>query len=160
MLGLMNTIVPHLEGDVGVVGGDNIPDKGHGAVADLHDDAVEAGHCHRDVQQVQDERLVGTEDVAGADLVEQGVSDLPGGAGHQHADGFLGHGEFGVGAAKTYTLHSKAAVTLNYTGCHPELPRQWRQTNAVNPATMPDLNCPMQCRVSIDWVGLQRSYFL
>ena len=52
-----------LEGDGGVVGGDDAADERHGAVVQLHDDAVEHAHRGGDVQQVEDDGLVLAEDI-------------------------------------------------------------------------------------------------
>jgi hypothetical protein len=46
----------------------------------------------RHLQQLQDHGLVLAQHLAGGDAEQQGVTDLAGGAGDGHADGFLAHG--------------------------------------------------------------------
>jgi hypothetical protein len=51
-----------------------------GAVGQFHDDALQNAHHWGNVQQVENERLVGSEDVAFGDHVQEGVGDLAGGS--------------------------------------------------------------------------------
>ena len=51
--------------------------------------AFSIGH----LEQLQDDRLVLAEHLAGGDAEEQGVADLAGGAGDRDADGGLAHGD-------------------------------------------------------------------
>ena len=44
------------------------PDKGQGAVLELHNDSSKSAHGHRDVEQVEDKWLVLSKDIAGSHL--------------------------------------------------------------------------------------------
>ena len=70
-------------------GGHHALEEREGAVLELHDDAAERGQGRLDLDQVEDDRLVGAEHRARGDAEEQGVADLAGGAGHGHAKGGL-----------------------------------------------------------------------
>src|SRR5437899_105888 len=59
------------------------------AVVELHDDAPQRVHGGRDLQPMQDHRLVGTEHGAARDAEHQRVADLDGRAGDRDADGGL-----------------------------------------------------------------------
>ena len=86
------------QGDVGVLErGLRVAGAGHageqrkGAVLELHHDALERGLrlVDRQLEQLQDDRLVGAEHLAVGDAEQQAVADLAGGAGHRDADGFF-----------------------------------------------------------------------
>ena len=47
------------------------------------------GLLDRDLEQLQDDRLVGAEHLAGGDAEQEGVADLAGGAGDRDAEGAL-----------------------------------------------------------------------
>ena len=61
-----------------------------GAVVDLHDHAVEHLQRRLDLEQAQDDGLVGAEQLARGDAEEERVADLAGGAGDGDVDGGLG----------------------------------------------------------------------
>ena len=44
------------------------PDKGQGAVLELHNNSSESTHGHRDVEQVEDKWLVLSKDISGSHL--------------------------------------------------------------------------------------------
>ena len=62
------------------------------AVLELHDHAVERLHRRLDLEQAQHDRLVGAEQLAGGDPVDERVADLAGRAGDGDVDGWLRHG--------------------------------------------------------------------
>ena len=86
-------VVHVLEGNVGVVRGNQALNKRERAVLELHDNAAQRVHRRRDLQQLQDHGLVFPEHLTGCDAKQQGVSDLAGGSGDGDAHGFL-HGGF------------------------------------------------------------------
>jgi hypothetical protein len=64
----------------------------------------------RHFQQLQDDRLVLAKHLAGGDAEQQGITDLAGGTGDGHADGFLAHGrllnsrgQWGLGQTRNST---------------------------------------------------------
>ena len=76
----------HLECLHGIGRGDDLLDEGEGAVVQLHEEASENPHRRRDVEQLQDHRLVRPEDGSGSDHVDEAVADLAGGSGDHDAD--------------------------------------------------------------------------
>jgi len=72
---------------LGVVGHLDAGEQGEGAVVELHGHALDGLHGIRDLEQGEDDGLVGAEHVAGGDAKEQRVADLAGGAGDGDADG-------------------------------------------------------------------------
>jgi hypothetical protein len=48
--------------------GDDLLDEGEGAVVELHEEAAEDAHGRRDVEQLEDERLLIAENGTGSDL--------------------------------------------------------------------------------------------
>ena len=88
------TPVGVIEADGGVRGLDDALEQREGAVIELHCDALEGleGLLDGRLDQLEDDRLVGSEHRAGCDAEEEGVTDLAGGAGDCYADGSL-HGE-------------------------------------------------------------------
>ena len=68
--------------------------KGKGTVFQFHGDAIEGSHglLHRDLEHLQDHRLVRAEHLAAGDSRQEGVADLAGSAGDGYANGGLGHG--------------------------------------------------------------------
>src|SRR5690554_2441818 len=80
-----------LEGDVGIVGGDDVLHQRKGAVVQLHHHTLEGFHGRGDLEQLQDDRLVLAQHVAGGDAEGEGVADLAGSAGDGNTDGLF-HG--------------------------------------------------------------------
>ena len=73
----------------GVGGGDDVGQEREGAVVELHDDALEGLHRGLDLEQAEDDRLVGAEHRPAADPEEERVADLAGGAGHGDVEGLV-----------------------------------------------------------------------
>ena len=67
--------------------GDDALEQREGAIVEFHDDAAERGQGGLDLDEMEDDRLVGAEHRAGGDAEEQGIADLAGGAGDGHAKG-------------------------------------------------------------------------
>ena len=57
------------------------------AVVELHGHALEGTQRGLDLEQLEDDGLVGPEHAAGGDAKQQAVADLAGGAGNGHANG-------------------------------------------------------------------------
>jgi len=76
-----------VERDVGAVGGGDAGEQRERAVVELHDDALERAHRRRDLEELQVDRLVGTEQRAAGDAEEERVADLAGSAGDGDGDG-------------------------------------------------------------------------
>ena len=68
------------EGDVGVVAAHDSGEQREGAIVQLHGDALERAQGGRDLEQLQDHRLVGTEQLPAGDAWEEAVADLAGSA--------------------------------------------------------------------------------
>ena len=77
------------ERDVGVVGADHVDEQRERAVVELHLHAVERAEGRRDLEQVQVDRLVGTEHLARGHSEGKRVADLARGAGDGDVDGGL-----------------------------------------------------------------------
>ncbi len=54
---------------------------GRGAVFQFHDDPLQSGQRLRDVNKIEDDRLIGTEQLTGGDAEQNGIADGPRGAG-------------------------------------------------------------------------------
>jgi hypothetical protein len=78
-----------LERDPRVVGRDDLVERRERAVVELHDHALQRAERRRDFQQVQVDRLIGAEHLAGRDTEGEGITDLAGGAGDRNVDGTL-----------------------------------------------------------------------
>ena len=78
-----------LERDFGIVGADHAGQQRERAVLQLHHHALERGLglVHRQLEHLQDDRLVLAEHFAGGDAEQQGVTDLAGGAGDGDTNG-------------------------------------------------------------------------
>ena len=76
------------------------------AVVELHGDALQRllDLVDRDLQQLQDDRLVLAERLAGGDAREDAVADLPGGAGDGDSEGGGAH-------AVTFSFSMMASAT-------------------------------------------------
>ena len=83
-------VLDAFEGFLGVRGADDALHQRESAVVDLHDRALELFKGIRNVQQLQDHRLILAEHVARGDAEDKRIRDLAGGAGNRNADG-LGH---------------------------------------------------------------------
>ncbi len=70
---------------------DDAVEQREGAVAELHRDPLERRQRRRNLDEVQDDRLVRSEEIAGGDAEEDGVADISGGAGDRDMLGFF-HG--------------------------------------------------------------------
>jgi hypothetical protein len=73
-------------------------EKGEGAILELHHDALERGLglVHRQLEQLEDHRLVPSQHLARSDAEQEAVADLASGAGDGDADGWF-HRELLVG---------------------------------------------------------------
>lgn len=87
--------ISHLKSDRGISGGHDSDQQGKGTVVQLHDHAIQDAHALGNVQQVQDDLLVGAQHIALGHHVQQRVGDLPGSAGDNDTD-WLGLGERGM----------------------------------------------------------------
>ena len=76
------------EGGLGVGRQSHILHQREGAVLELHGHAFQRlqGALGGDLEQLQDQRLVLAEHLAGSDAEEEGVADVAGRTGHRHAD--------------------------------------------------------------------------
>ena len=85
------------ERDFGVSSAGHARKKRKRAILDLHHDALECrlGLVDRQFQQLQRKRLVAPEHFAVGDAEQKAVTDLTGGAGHRHANGFFHRGLLG-----------------------------------------------------------------
>ena len=75
------------EGDARVVGSDDLLQHGKHAVFQFHRHPAQYLLCRRDIQQLQDDRLLATQHVAIGDAKQHVVSDLSCSAGHGNAYG-------------------------------------------------------------------------
>ena len=82
------------EGDVGVVAAHDAGEQRERAIVQLHGDALERAERGRDLEQLQDHRLVGTEELTAGDAWEEAIADLAGCTG----DGDTNWGRHGSGA--------------------------------------------------------------
>ncbi|MNT08684.1 hypothetical protein D3C72_1434330 [compost metagenome] len=84
-----------LEGHFGVIGTDHAGQQRERAVFQFHHHALQGGLglVDRQLQQLQDDRLVLAQHFAGGDAEQQGVADLAGGAGHGNTNRCF-HGDF------------------------------------------------------------------
>jgi hypothetical protein len=71
---------------------DDLVERGERAVVELHHHALQRRQRRRDLEQMQIDRLIGAEHLAGSDTEGEGVTDLAGSAGDRDVDGTL-HGE-------------------------------------------------------------------
>ena len=70
------------KGYVRLIGQDGLCEKGKGAVVQLHGHAFERAHRRRDLQQLQDDRLIRAEQIAISDAKDEGIADITGRAGY------------------------------------------------------------------------------
>jgi hypothetical protein len=84
------TPVSVLEAFVEVAGGDDVGEQREGTVLKFHHDAGEGVEAGSDFNQIECDRLVGTEHGAGSEAEDGGVTDVAGGAGDRDANGGLG----------------------------------------------------------------------
>ena len=82
-------VVDVLEGDVGLVRDDDAVQRLERAVVELHRDAVQRAERRRDLEQLQDDRLICSEQLPRRDAKCQLVSDLTCGARDCDANGRL-----------------------------------------------------------------------
>ena len=75
-----------VERHVRVVAEHHRVDEGERTVVDLHRHALEGAHGGRDLEQLQDHRLVGAEQLAAGNAEDEGVADLACGAGDGDSD--------------------------------------------------------------------------
>src|SRR5690606_21482582 len=66
---------------------DDPSQRAEGAVLQLHVHAVERAHRLRQLDQMQDHRAIRAEHLAGGETKDEGIADLPGGAGDGDANG-------------------------------------------------------------------------
>ena len=88
-------VVDVLERDVGLVGADDAVQRLERAVVELHGHAVQRAECRRDLEQLQDDRLIRSEQLPRRDAKRELVSDLSRRASDGDAHGrlaFLLHG--------------------------------------------------------------------
>jgi hypothetical protein len=74
-----------LEGNVRIVGGDDVVQQREGAVFQLHDHAFKRAEGRGDFEQLQVDRLVRSKHVAGGDAEEEGVADLASGTSDHYS---------------------------------------------------------------------------
>jgi hypothetical protein len=72
-----------------------------GAVLQFHGHALQGRHAGFDFDQLQDDRLVGPEDLAAGDAGKNGIADLAGRAGHGNTDCFFHRSECAGDAGRT-----------------------------------------------------------
>ena len=65
-----------LEGDLGIVGRDDPVQRRERAVVEFHDHALQRAEGRRDLEQVQIDRLIGAEHLAGGDAEGECIADL------------------------------------------------------------------------------------
>ena len=73
-------VVGIAERDVGVVAADDAREQRECAVVQLHRDALERAQRGRDLEQLQDDGLIRSEELSARDAREEAVTDLAGGA--------------------------------------------------------------------------------
>ena len=97
------------ETDGGIGSLDNALEQREGAVIELHRDAFEGlqGFLDRGLDQLQNDRLVGTEHRPGGDTEEEGVTDLAGGSGDSDANGGFHNGKGSVCPRNTRKTRKK-----------------------------------------------------
>jgi hypothetical protein len=78
-----------LEGDQRIVGADHAGEQREGAVLELHHHAAQRRLrlLHRQLEHLQDDRLVLAEHFAGGDAEDEGIADVAGCTGDGDADG-------------------------------------------------------------------------
>ena len=67
--------------------------SGKGTILQFHLDTVEGRQHGRNLDQLQDHRLVGPEHLATGNSKDQGIADISGGTGHGHSNR-IGHWDF------------------------------------------------------------------
>ena len=77
------------EGCVRLVGQNCTGEEGEGAVVQLHSHAFERAHRGRDLQQLEDDRLIGAEEVAIGDAKDESIADIAGGASNCYTNGVI-----------------------------------------------------------------------
>jgi hypothetical protein len=80
------------EGGVGVSGAGDAVEERKGTVLELHADSVERRQGGLELEQLERDRRLRSEGLAGRDPEEKRVADLAGGPGHGDANGRVGHG--------------------------------------------------------------------
>ena len=80
-----------LERHLGVVGLDDTLQEREGAVVELHDDALERRKRRRDLEELEDDRLVLAEHLAAGDAEQKAIANLTGGTSDSYANRGLGH---------------------------------------------------------------------
>jgi hypothetical protein len=75
-----------LEGYFGVVGGDDLVERGEGAVIEFHHHTRELRQRRRDLEQVQVDRSIAAQHLSRGDAEGEGVADLAGRAGDGDID--------------------------------------------------------------------------
>jgi hypothetical protein len=87
-------VVGVLERDLGIAGAGHAREQGKGAVLELHHHALQRGLrlVDRQFEELQDDRLVAAEHLAGRDAEQERIADLAGGAGDGNSYGIF-HGQ-------------------------------------------------------------------
>jgi len=80
-----------LEGYLGVVGDDDTLQQRKCAIFQLHHYPLDCCHGLRDVEQLQNHRLIFAEHLTAGDAKQQAVADLAGGASHCDSNGGFSH---------------------------------------------------------------------
>ena len=78
-----------LECDASIVGGHHFVEGREGAVVEFHHHTLQRRQGGRDFEQVQVDRLIGTEHGAGGHTEGEGIADLTGGTGDRYVQGLL-----------------------------------------------------------------------
>ena len=89
----LDTLRTEIEGDLHLIRGANARQGREGAIVELHRYAFQGAEGRRDLQQLENHRLVRAEHLTRGDAKAELVTDLTGGAGDRDADGRLHGGE-------------------------------------------------------------------
>src|SRR5690606_13199008 len=84
--------VSALESHVGVTGSDDILHQWEGAVIEFHHYPLKGIHRRSDFQQLQNDRLIRAQHIAGSDTESEGIADLTGCTGDGNTYGIFHHG--------------------------------------------------------------------
>ena len=79
------------KGYIRLVGQNRLREEGKGAVIQLHCHAFERAHRRRNLQQLEDNRLLRAEQIAVGDAKDKGIADISGRAGHCYTNWISHH---------------------------------------------------------------------
>ena len=97
-----------LERDIGVIGCHDALEQRKRAILQLHDDALQRRQRRRDLQQVQDDRLILAQHIPRRDTEQKSVADLTGCACNGNSDGSFHGKNLSITKKNTKLLREKS----------------------------------------------------